>query len=319
MGTTQSKSIEQSCTNGTDHSSLAKFRIPWIRRRTSSQSVNLPLEGIFDLENADTVEKNHLANDAVSFILRKSICSPVVQPERIILLLVGPSSWPRSVAMTYPAAEVIALDVSYHSTQKVALHEEEAEPLPGNLSMRSLNLFKPLDFPSGYADVVAVRSLLRVAPSSTWLTVMRECSRILKEGGWMENIDTDYLRWNPGMPSLVANRITERVMARRGIDISLAHNIPAVFNDLHYIHLRNGSMDIPIGDWGGVIGQIQAKVAIRFLNLFRHALETEGDQRSILEFDQVYPGWLQELETSETFNRYFITFGQKPISPSPEP
>ncbi|RKP14242.1 hypothetical protein BJ684DRAFT_19336 [Piptocephalis cylindrospora] len=291
--------------DSTDQKS-SKFRIPWLKRRAASHhSLQLPTEGIFDPQNADAVEKNRMANDAISFTLRKVIFSPVFQPKCIVLVIVGPSSWPRNVASAYPSSQIIVLNASHHVIREGELGEEE-DPLPENMSLRFFDVKKDS------ADVVAVRSLLRVAPSPIWMELVRECVRITKPGGWIENIDTDYLRGNPGFPSLVANSITKRAMARRGIDISLSHNAHAVLGNLHCTNVRTGCVDIPVGPWGGILGEIQAKVATRFLALFRQSLEAEGDQQSIDEFDQVYPAWLQELESSETYNRYFITYGQPP-------
>lgn len=234
------------------------------------------------------------------------------------------------MASAYPSSQIIVLNASHHVIREGELGEEE-DPLPENMSLRFFDVKKgiyhtlispripathlpslALDLPSDSADVVAVRSLLRVAPSPIWMELVRECVRITKPGGWIENIDTDYLRGNPGFPSLVANSITKRAMARRGIDISLSHNAHAVLGNLHCTNVRTGCVDIPVGPWGGILGEIQAKVATRFLALFRQSLEAEGDQQSIDEFDQVYPAWLQELESSETYNRYFITYGQPP-------
>lgn len=52
-----------------------------------------------------------MANDAISFTLRKVIFSPVFQPKCIVLVIVGPSSWPRVSAFSQ-AVEVFMMHSS---------------------------------------------------------------------------------------------------------------------------------------------------------------------------------------------------------------
>lgn len=105
-----------------------------------------------------------------------------LDPLRNVLdLACGPGGWALEMANTFPAAQIIGVDISAGMVG-YAQQLAEVQQLP-NTRFRVMDIHQPLDFPDNFFDFVNARLLSGSMTKGTWPLLIQECRRILRPGG----------------------------------------------------------------------------------------------------------------------------------------
>ncbi len=99
----------------------------------------------------------------------------------ILDIACGPGGWAREAAVTLPAAQVTAIDIS-ERVITFAQDQAEVQQIP-NVRFIVMNALKPLNFPDNSFDLVNGRLLNGSLTQTDWPILLQECQRILRPGG----------------------------------------------------------------------------------------------------------------------------------------
>ncbi|MBA2393386.1 MAG: hypothetical protein H0V70_11665 [Ktedonobacteraceae bacterium] len=115
-----------------------------------------------------------------------------------------------------------------------------------------------LPFPAQHFTYVHQRLLIAGIPLAQWPFAIRELQRVTRFGGWVELVEM-------GMGFHHAGAATRQFLAwfaaisqTRGIDASHAAQIGVFLRDAGFSHVTTKTDVIPVGRWGGRIGNLLA-------------------------------------------------------------
>ncbi|KAH6895804.1 S-adenosyl-L-methionine-dependent methyltransferase [Thelonectria olida] len=108
------------------------------------------------------------------------IFPPVRSPRRILDCGCGSGDWAVDVAMSYPNAEVLGIDVSPHMIP---------ESPPDNLDLQVDDLNGRFTFQSNYFDVVHSQMMAGGIHANRWRSYMRDIFRVTRPGGWCQMVE----------------------------------------------------------------------------------------------------------------------------------
>jgi ubiquinone/menaquinone biosynthesis C-methylase UbiE len=99
----------------------------------------------------------------------------------ILDIACGPGEWVCNVAFEHPDIDVTGIDLSRSSIQ-YARARAQVQRLD-NVSFRTMDATKSLDFPDGSFDFVNARFLVGFMSPTDWPRLLQECMRIMRPGG----------------------------------------------------------------------------------------------------------------------------------------
>lgn len=103
--------------------------------------------------------------------------APIKNPTRILDIGTGTGLWALDMADHFPAAEVIATDLS-------PIQPRNAPP---NLTFEIDDANEPFTYPPNSFDMIHIRGLTGCITS--WPALYAQCLRALKPGGWIEHLE----------------------------------------------------------------------------------------------------------------------------------
>lgn len=109
--------------------------------------------------------------------------------ERILDVACGPAGWTRALASTYPAVQVLGVDIS-QTMLAYANAAQAKEPLP-NLSFQLMDITRPWSLADASFEVVHARLLVGFLSGEKWPQVLAEMRRVLVPGGTIILTETD--------------------------------------------------------------------------------------------------------------------------------
>jgi ubiquinone/menaquinone biosynthesis C-methylase UbiE len=125
------------------------------------------------------------------------------QEDSVVLdVACGPGGWIREVHMLYPQLRLIGIDNNKKAIQTARTDERITHA--SNVSYDLMDIMQPLDFPDNSFDVVNARLLIGVLPQGCWQSLLAECKRVLKPGGYIRLTECE-MSWIVGCP--VAHQI----------------------------------------------------------------------------------------------------------------
>ncbi|RPA83681.1 S-adenosyl-L-methionine-dependent methyltransferase [Ascobolus immersus RN42] len=107
---------------------------------------------------------------------------PVIR--RVLDLGMGTGAWSIAVARSYPSCNVTGIELVPH-----LLPAEEDQP--SNLEIQVDDLNNPFTWPVDHFDFIQSRNVL-LGISRPWGEYMKDCTRILRAGGWLQFIEFEW-------------------------------------------------------------------------------------------------------------------------------
>ena len=218
------------------------------------------------------------------------------------------------MAKEFPNATVYGIDINPE------LFPSAQQPVPSNCLFTQSNLLTRLSFPDQYFDFVFQRFLYLGLTVDDWPVALKELKRVIKPGGWIELFEPCMRVHRAGTRTREVMRWCSRLLQEdRGLDFDFAGEKMKRLcesDDIGFQNVRVERLSIPVGSWGGRVGQAMAEnMVLIFQNLQSALLMDEtgisrsgGTQKA---FDGMVQSWIRECEENESYIDYYILVAQR--------
>ncbi len=261
---------------------------------------------------SDLGEMNRL--DFQHFVLRQAFkgnfAAPIHNPTSILDVGSGTGRWANEMAGLFPSARVTGLDIKEPGTGEQSASSTTPELRPINYAFVSGNILEGLPFPDASFDFTHQRLLFFAIPSNRWQFVLNELYRVTRPGGWVEIVEGHY-GYDPMGPA--AQRISDvmlQAMQRRGIDPRNSARLEQYLYTAGLSPVQTRTVKLPVGDWGGRLGQLAATDVLSFSEAAKPLLLAQGMSAS--ECAQLIDTMRRECEELRYTWPFHIAYGQRP-------
>lgn len=260
---------------------------------------------------SDLGEMNRL--DFQHFVLRQAFkgnyAAPVRKPSRILDVGSGAGRWAREMAANFPSATVTCIDI-----KNPASDEQDAASSASGTHLASYqfiqgNILDGLPFPDASFDFVHQRLLFFAIPTDRWQFLLNELTRVTRPGGWIEVVEGRY-GYEP--MGAAAQQIADAMlpaMLQRGIDPRNSAHLAQYLHNAGLQRVQTRTIKLPVGDWGGRLGQLAATDVLNFSQAAKPLLLAQG--MSDADFAQLVETMRQECEQLHYTWPFYIVFGQR--------
>jgi ubiquinone/menaquinone biosynthesis C-methylase UbiE len=137
--------------------------------------------------NEREVQRLNGQHFAIQAELGGNFAAPLVGPTAILDVGCGTGRWAMEMAVTFPQAQVVGLDIiPPDPTGSLGLG---IDVLPSNATFMQADATQPLPFADASFDYVHLCMLYAVIPVASWVDLVRECIRVVRPGGWVESVE----------------------------------------------------------------------------------------------------------------------------------
>ncbi len=214
----------------------------------------------------------------------------------------GTGLWCREMALAFPQADVLGIDIESQLPKDVVL--------PNKFHFQQGNILHGLNINDASIDYTHQRLLVGALPADQWMPAIEELVRVTRAGGWIELVEgTDTFNGTgPHMQQFLT--WSTRAARTRGIDASIIRKLPSMFDLAGLSALETQELDTPLGAWGGRYGKLLAQdtyLALQGLQDFVCSmldLSPHTFQKTLVRL----PDEWEEYQTSFVF---LVTYGRK--------
>ncbi len=138
----------------------------------------------------------HHTEEALPFIRQMQggrlypACLPVHSMERIMDLGCGSGAWIFELSRLHPHLHIYGIESDRQALQQARIRRNQSSVR--QIELREMDPLQPLSVPDNFLDLIQMRFRGRGVPPATWPTLLRECWRMLRPGGWLLLVDADY-------------------------------------------------------------------------------------------------------------------------------
>jgi ubiquinone/menaquinone biosynthesis C-methylase UbiE len=237
--------------------------------------------------------------------LRGNYAAPIGNPDSILDVGCGTGRWAIEMAMQFPHANVIGIDVVLPSA------EEPAEPpaRPANHTFLAGNILEGLPFPDRNFAFVHQRYMIGAIPRDQWPPVVRELMRVTRPGGWVELVEAGTSEG--GGPALqTIDAWVASVLARRGLDIHLGRHLGAFLQEAGARNVTARHVPLPLGGYGGRMGNLVetdyfAAVSAMRAPVVALGISTEQDYENVVQAAR------EEVRQGRCVFPVYVVYGQR--------
>jgi ubiquinone/menaquinone biosynthesis C-methylase UbiE len=291
------------------------------RQTDTLNSIHAPRRRIFGREYtagvpyalpSDLDEMNRL--DFQHYVLRQAFkgnyAAPIRNPSSILDVGTGTGRWAKEMAALFPTANVIGLDIKEPVSDEQSAVATIPDLVPANYSFASGNILEGLPFPDGTFDFVHQRLLFFAIPDDRWQFVLNELYRVTRPGGWVEVVEGRYGYEPMGPAAQHISDVMLIAMQKRGIDPRNSANLAQYLRAAGFQHVHTRAIKLPVGDWGGRLGQLAKTDVLTFSQAAKPLLRAQGMTES--ECAQLIDTMRRECEQLHYTWPFYIVYGQRP-------
>ncbi|KAG0324453.1 hypothetical protein BGZ99_001791 [Dissophora globulifera] len=302
-------------TNGTGQEKRAVRRRPppqfeWMaaRRRFSASSLSTISRDIQDSQKGQHALWKYIGGGNSHAPLRYDL-------DRILDSGCGLGEWTMEMAKEFPFATVYGIDINPE------LFPSAHQPVPSNCLFTQSNLLTRLSFPNHYFDYVYQRFLYLGLTIDDWPVALKELKRVMKPGGWIELFEPCMRVHRAGPRTREVMRWCSRLLQEeRGLDFDFAGEKMKRLcesEEIGFQNVRLERLSIPVGSWGGRVGQAMAENMVLIFQNLQSAVMPEDTMQmpngaAQKAFDLMVQSWIRECEDNKSYIDYFILVGQRP-------
>ncbi|KAF8924136.1 hypothetical protein BGZ58_002118 [Dissophora ornata] len=217
------------------------------------------------------------------------------------------------MAREFPNATVYGIDINRE------LFPSAQQRVPSNCLFTWSNLLTRLSFPDGYFDFVYQRFLYLGLTVDDWPVALKELKRVMKPGGWIELFEPSMRVHRAGTRTREVMQWCSRLLQEeRGLDFDFAgEKMKRLCEEIGFHNVRLERLSIPLGSWGGRVGQAMAEnMVLIFQNLHSALIADDSMQMpngpAQKAFDVMVQSWMRECEENKSYIDYYILTGQRP-------
>lgn len=261
---------------------------------------------------SDLGEMNRL--DFQHFVLRQAFkgnfAAPISNPASILDVGSGTGRWAKEMAALFPAASVTGLDIKEPVAGEQSASSAATDPRPANYRFVPGNILEGLPFPDASFDFVHQRLLFFAIPSDRWQFVLNELIRVTRPGGWVEVVEGHYGYEPMGPAAQLIADVMLSTMQKRGIDPRNSARLDQYLLTAGFQPVQTRTVKLPVGDWGGRLGQLAATDVLSFSQAAKPLLRAQGMSES--ECALLIETMRSECETLRYTWPFHIAYGQRP-------
>ncbi|KAG0225209.1 hypothetical protein BGW41_004803 [Actinomortierella wolfii] len=309
-----------------------KFEWMNARRRFSSSSLSTISREIRDSQKGQHALWKYIGGGNFHAQIRYDI-------GRILDSGCGLGEWTMEMAKEFPNATVYGIDINPE------LFPDVNQNVPSNCLFTQSDLLSRLSFPDHYFDFVYQRFLYLGLTVDDWPVALKELHRVMKPGAWIELFEP-CMRMHRAGPRTrqVLKWISRLLQENRGLDFDFAGEKMRRLcesKEIGFVNVKVERLSIPVGAWGGRVGEAMAENLVLMFQNLKAALSTLGTPlpNSVLgdgvgdetmapgslntttsgmddaawqnSFDTMVQSWVRECEANKSYFDYYILVGQR--------
>ncbi len=274
------------------------------RVRTRGIPYQMPL----DIEEMNRLDFQHFMLRA---LLRGNYIAPIRRPQSVLDVGTGTGRWAREMAVEFPDANVIGLDVNQPLIDEAAEARSGLDLRPLNYTFVPGNILEGVPLADRSFDFVHMRALITAIPHDRWPFVVGELTRVTRPGGWVESLEVTPLeRGGPAINQLMI--WLTAVLAARSVEFADGGKVGDRMREVELAHVTVRTLSMPCGDWGGRIGKMLAIDWVSVLSALGGMMVARGITSSE-QLDQVFAAARAELSSSRIrcIMPTYIAYGQR--------
>lgn len=261
----------------------------------------------------DVDEMNRL--DFQHYVLRQAFrgnfLAPIEQPRAILDVGTGTGRWAREIALAFPSANLIGLDLNPPPMDEQAQAGGD-DMLSPNYAFVSGNILEGLLFADASFDFTHMRLLVLALPHDRWPFVVNELIRVIRPGGWVESVEAIAdERGGPAVDQIM--RWISAMLQRRNIDIMDGSRVGALLHTHGLVNVHSRRVEVPIGVYGGRVGKLMAADILNAMQALRGPMEALG-LATATEFDRVFAEAKSAMNSPNVrcIAPFYVAYGQRP-------
>ena len=182
----------------------------------------------------------------------KIVHAPLIQPRKLIDVGCGTGIVCRQLAQQYPNSDVVGIDIS-----TVPPHSKTAENVV--YIVGDVNKLAGIDARLRFGEVDYVYQRLLICGMTNWPGYIKQMTRLLRPGGYVEVHDYAYLWYKESSKPNEDDRLISgdwkwmeamrRGATQLGLDLDVGKNVQQYMTDAGLTHIETVKYKVPFGTW----------------------------------------------------------------------
>lgn len=181
-----------------------------------------------------------------------------------------------------------------------------------NVSLQQIDALAPFPFADASFDFVHARFIMFFVPVVKWPGLIGEMLRVTKPGGWLEVIETDFMRGGP-LYTRILQATLPLLQARLGMKETVSTRLATWMREAGLRRVQERLLEIGQGPLAKLAPQV-LEDAMLGIQSIRDVL-VHARLLSVEAVDEVLSGLPAEVETHPLVFPVRLVWGQKPKSP----
>lgn len=245
------------------------------------------------------------------YALRGNYLAPLVQPRDILDVGSGSGRWALDMALTFPDANVVGLDLVPPPADVAADGGAGRDVRPANYAFVTGNVLEGLPFANATFDYAHQRLLFAAIPRPSWPQAVAELARVTRPQGWVELIEGSVGAGAKSPAERIFTQWALKVTAIRQIDLQVGPHLPTFLRDAGFANVSLREVQIPIGKHGGRLGRMMQADVLAVIQGLRGPILATGTTEAAT-FDATINQWLAEADYYRSYWAIYVAIGQRP-------
>ncbi|KAI9593665.1 S-adenosyl-L-methionine-dependent methyltransferase [Syncephalis fuscata] len=230
---------------------------------------------VFSCDGEDEQSRLSSVHQVMRYTLRTNCIVPMADIKRVLDIGCGDGHWLLDMANDYPQTRFTGLDI---------LDQMKDRVLPKNCEFYCGDVLQGLPFSDGYFDLIHQRFMYLFIPSNAWSALISEMARILKPGGQILLIERQFHveKTNDVIGTMLG--AFNSAISNNEVTTSICDRLDQVLDKSGFVDINKNSINIPVGEWGGVPGRLMGEAVVSWIVGSREII-VKRSQLSYEEFD----------------------------------
>jgi len=138
-------------------------------------------------EMARLMNQDRIVTENMGYLLPEQL--DLTHIENVLDIACGPGGWALNMAYAYPKIKIVGVDIS-KTMINYARAQAQSQGLD-NVSFEIMNALQPFPFPDSSFGGINARFMVGFMPKAYWPTLIQECWRVTRPGGFICLTESD--------------------------------------------------------------------------------------------------------------------------------